>query len=116
MSRIAERAEIGVVGRDDDRAPAVRQDSMELFHRSDDIGDVLNHMDGANFTEDAVANGVWVVIQISDDVGACSSVAIEADSSRVFVKPAAYIQDGFRAERSSYCSRATRHCSSVSTA
>ena len=43
---------------------------MELFHRSNDVGDVLNHMDRADFAEEPSRKGIWKMIQIRDDVGA----------------------------------------------
>lgn len=51
VGRIAIRAEIRIVRRDDHGPAAWREESVELFHCPDDIGDVFDYMDGPDFTE-----------------------------------------------------------------
>jgi hypothetical protein len=90
---IAERAEVGVMRRRDEQPAARCQYAMEFLHRADHIGDVLDHVNGAQLAEGAVAKRVRKTVQIAQHVGAGVGVAIDADGAGVLVDAAAYIEN-----------------------
>ncbi len=108
VRRIAKRAEIRVVRCHNGNAPAWRKQPVDLFHGPDHIRNVFNDMDSSNLAERAVVEREREMIEISDDVSLRIRVAIDADGARIFVNPAANVED--------QCSRIRRQASSVSTA
>jgi len=72
MGWVTKRTEIGVVRGDDDCPAPMCQHPMKLLHGAYDIRDVLNHMDGPNLAESTIADWVREVVQVGDDVGACT--------------------------------------------
>ena len=48
---VAERTVVRVVGRFDPNAPAGSNETVEFFHGSDDVGQMLNDMNGAQTVE-----------------------------------------------------------------
>ena len=121
---IAKRAEIGVVGCNDKNAATRRRDAVEFFDRADDVGDMFDHVNGADFPESVIAKRKRIAVEICDDIRARVRIAIDADATGIFVDAAADIENGklprstrglfagVRAQPGSSC----RHCSSVSTA
>ncbi len=57
MSGIAERAEIGIVRRDNHGLAARGEQAMELFHSSDDVRDMLDHVNRAHFAKRVIRKG-----------------------------------------------------------
>ena len=55
MGGIAKRAEIRIVRRDNHDAPAGGKQPVELFHRADDIRDMLEHVNRPYFAKRVVA-------------------------------------------------------------
>ena len=125
MGRVAERAEVRVMGCGDEDAAARGQQAVEFFHGPDDIGNMLDDVDGAHLPKRIVAEGEREMVQVADDVGFGVGVAVEPDRTRVFVDSAADVENGQLVKRAGdvrgllqrcYCSSALRHSSSVSTA
>ncbi len=126
MSRVTEGTEIGVVRSNKNSAPARGQHAMELFHSSDHIAHMLDYMNGPDLPERVVSEWKRIAIEVGDNIGPGVSVAIEPNRSGIFVDAAADVQNrqesnacwgrscGFKSR--TYCCRASRHCSSVSTA
>jgi hypothetical protein len=93
MSRVTERAEIGVMRSHDERAPAGGEQAPELLHGADDIGDVLNDVNCPHFVEGAVPEREGEMVEVSDDIGGGVGIAIESDGAGVFIDPAADVKD-----------------------
>ena len=74
---IAERTEISVVRRDDDRAAAGSKQAIELFHGADHVGHVLNDVDRAHFAERTVAEWKGEMIEIGDHIRLGGRIAIQ---------------------------------------
>ena len=91
---IAKGAEISVVGGNDNGAAAVSQQPVELFHGAYYVNYVFDHVDGAYLAEGAVSEREREVIEVGNDVGSNTRVAIQAYSARVFVKTAAAVENG----------------------
>ena len=92
MGGIAERAEIGVVRRDDEHLTARADQSMKLFHAADDVRDVLDHVHSLQRVERRIAERVRDAIEIAQDVGAAGGIAIDTDRALPFVDPAADVE------------------------
>jgi len=99
MGGVAKGAEVGVVGGDDDGAAVGAEEAMEFFDGADDVGDMLDDVDGADFAKGGVAEGPGEAVEVGDNVGAGMRIAVEADGAGVFVDAAADVEDGQRFER-----------------
>src|SRR5450432_1580944 len=93
MCGIAERAEIGVVGRHDRHCAARFYQPVELFHRLHDVRYVLDNMDGPQLIERLIAKGIRKSIEIGNHVRPRARVAVEADRARKFVDSTADVED-----------------------
>ena len=93
MGRVAERAEVGVVGRLDDDAAAVPADAVHVVHRRDHIGDVLDHVNQPDFVENIVAKGQPAAIDIADHVRVGIAVTIDSKGARLLVAATSNIKD-----------------------
>src|SRR5262245_37062727 len=93
MGGIAERTEVGVVRGFDPHRAAGADEPMELLHRADHVGQVFDHVDGGDAIERAVAERVREAVEIGEDVGAARGIAVEAESARLLVNPAADVED-----------------------
>lgn len=93
MGRIAERAEIGVMRRDDYRAAPRREQPMELFHGANDVRDVFDDMNCADLAERVIGKWKREMIEIRDDVSTRIQVAIKADCTGTLIYSAADIED-----------------------
>ena len=65
---------------------------MKLLHGADDVGDVLDDVDGAQLIEGAVAEGIGEPIEVAEDVGAGMRVAVDPDGSWDLVDSAAHVE------------------------
>src|SRR5208282_5808622 len=110
MSGVAERAEVGVVRRDDQNPAARADQAMKLLHGADDVGNVLDDVHGAQGLEGTVAERVGEPVQVAQNVGAATGIAIDADRARIFVDATADVESPCRGHID------FRHSSSVSTA
>jgi hypothetical protein len=90
---IAKRAEVGVMGRNNNDPAARDEQPVEFFDSSDHISYVFDHVRGANLAEGAVAERKWEMIQVRDDVGSGMRAAIQAYGAGVLVEPAADIEN-----------------------
>ncbi len=90
---IAEGTEIGVMWSGDKSVAAGDEQAVNFFHHADDVGDVFDDVDGADFAECIVAQGVREMIEIGDDVGAGVDAAIKADGAGKFIDAAANIEN-----------------------
>lgn len=122
MSRVAKGAEIGVMWRHDDNAPAGHEKAMKLFQGPHYVHDMFYDVNGANLSKCGIAEWERKMIEIGDDVGVCVWVLIDADRAWIFVDSAAYIQNRNlpavmrRRTRRVYRSSSRKHASSVSAA
>ncbi len=66
---------------------------MEFLERADDIGYVLNHVNRPHLAKGTVAKRIGEVIQVGDDIRAGIGIPINTDGARIFVDPAADIQN-----------------------
>src|SRR5882724_13032624 len=89
VSWITEGAEIGIVRGHYGDCPSRAYEAVELLHGFHDVADVFDHMDGAQFVERLVAEGVGEQVEVGDDVGAGTGIAVESDGAGVFVDPTA---------------------------
>ncbi len=105
MRGVAKRTEIGVVGSNDYRAAARRQQPMNLFHQANHVGDVFYNVNRPHFPERFVAKRKREVIQIGNNVGARVRIVIEPDGARILVDPAADVE--YR--KGAYASNDCRH-------
>src|SRR5579872_244875 len=87
VRRVAEGAEVGVVGRDDQQPTAGAQQAVELFHRPNDVRDVFDDVNGADGIESAIAQGIGKMVEIGEDIGPGIGIAIDADRAGVLVDP-----------------------------
>ena len=113
MRRITKGAEISVMRSDDHGAATRSKQPVKLFYRSDDVGYVLNDVNGADLPERIVTERIREVIKVSDYIRVRTGVAIEADSAWVLVDAAAHIQNR---KCLAYTSSRRIHSSSVSRA
>ena len=89
---IAERTEVGVVRRDDERLAAGTQQAVEFLHGLDYVGDMLDHMNGLQFIEDRVAERVGKTVEVADYVGVAGQVPVNPDRARIFADAAADVE------------------------
>ena len=100
MRRIAERAEIGVM-RGHDQQPAVRRrNAVEFFHGTDHIRDMLNHMDRSYGVERTIPERIRETVQVADDIGLSSGVAIDAYRAGILFDAAPDIENTFQGSMS----------------
>lgn len=81
------------MGRGDDYPAARRQQPIELFHGADDVANMFDDMNGANFAERAITERERVVVEIGNHIGVGVRIAIKANGARVLINPASNIQD-----------------------
>ena len=62
------------------------QNAMKLFHQPDHIRYVLDDMNGAHLTEGTVAERIRRMVQVGNDVGARTEIAIEPDGSGMLIE------------------------------
>jgi hypothetical protein len=91
VGRVAEGAEIRVVRSDDKGPSAGLEEAVKLLHQADDVFNMFNDVNGAHFAETAVTKGKRDAVEVSDDVGVCVCVPVNADSARIFFDAAADI-------------------------
>ena len=115
MGGVAEGAEVGVVRRYQEDAPGWADDAMEFLHGANDIGHVLDDMDGAQGVEGVIAERIRKTVEVAEDIGAAAWVAIDSDGAGMFMDAAPDVQCATSATGRSYATR-FRHSSSVSTA
>ena len=96
MGGIAKGTEIRVMRRYDERFAAGTQQAVEFLHGLDYVGDVLDHMNGLQFIEGGIAEGVREAVEVAEDIGAGSGVAVDADGAREFVDATADVEYGHR--------------------
>ncbi len=89
MGGITKGAEIGVMRRHNDQPAAWGEQTMEVFHGSQDAGDVFDYVGSANFGKRAVGKGQGRLIQVRDYVGAACGMGVYADRAGKFVDAAA---------------------------
>ena len=68
MRGVAKRAEVRVMWGNNNDASAGSRNAVELFERADHVGDMLNHMDGANLPKAVFAKRERQTIQVGDNV------------------------------------------------
>ncbi|SRR5689334_2919700 len=93
---IAERTEVGVVRRDDERLAAGTQQAVEFLHGLDYVGDMLDHMNGLQFIEDRVAERVGKTVEVAEHIGTGGRVAVDANGPWEFVDAAADVEYAHR--------------------
>src|SRR5690242_9917060 len=93
MGRIAEGAEVGVMGGfDPHRAPAADQ-AMKLLHSADDSVHVLKNMNRGKAVEGAVGERVRKTIEIHQNVGAAGGIPVDSKGAGLLVNPAADVEN-----------------------
>ncbi len=90
---VAEGAEIRVMRRDDHSLAVRAEKPMKLFHRSNYVRYVLDHMNGAYLAEGAVGKRKRTLIEIGDHVGTRVCVAVNANRSGILVDSATYVEN-----------------------
>jgi hypothetical protein len=93
VSGIAKRAEISVVGRNDNDATSRCEQAVKLFNRADYVGYVFDHVCGSDLTECTIAEWEREVIQVCDNIRPSMRVPIQAYSARLFIEPAPHIEN-----------------------
>ena len=92
MRRIAERAEVRVVGGNDDDAAAGTNQAVKLLHRAKHVIDVLDDVNRTERVERTVGERVGKTVQLAEDVGAAPRVPVDADGTRLLVDAAADVE------------------------
>ena len=92
MGRIAERTEIGVMGGDDQDAPTGLEQPMEFLYGPDDVRDMFDQVDRADFTKARVLKREREVIEIRDHVGIRVNVPINSDCARMLLDSTADVK------------------------
>jgi hypothetical protein len=54
---------------------------------------VFNYMDCPHFAKRTIAQGIGKMIEIRNHIGTSASATVEPDGARIFINPAAYIQN-----------------------
>jgi len=80
--------------RDDHEPAAGREQAVKLFHGADDVRQVLDDVNGADLSKRVFAEREREMVEIGENVGPGVRVAIDTDGSRIFVDPAADVEDG----------------------
>ena len=113
MRWIAEAAEIGVMRSGNYQPSRGRQQPVKLLYGSDDVGHMLNQMNGPHLAERIVGERERKLVEVGHNIGACVRIAVDANGARVFVNAAANVEN--RQLARCYCSNGRRHCYSVPT-
>jgi hypothetical protein len=92
VRRIAERTEVRVMRGDDEDVAAWLEQSMEFLDGPDYVRDVLDEMDGADFTKGTVAKRKREVVKIGDNVGIRVRIPIDPNCTWIFVDAATYVE------------------------
>lgn len=92
MGGVAERAEIGIVGRLDPDESAGPHQAVKFLHGADHVGQVLDDVNGPQLIEGAVGEGVGGMVEVAENVGAAVGVPIDANGARVLIDSAANIK------------------------
>ena len=66
---------------------------MELLHGADHIGDVFDHVHGAQVVEGVIAKRIGEAVEVAQNVGVGARIAIDAERTRIFVDAAADVED-----------------------
>src|SRR4051794_12913384 len=92
VGRVAEGAEIGIVRRFDPYTPPQPDEAVKLFHRANDVGEVLDHMNSTQAVEGTIGERVGKTVQIADEVGGAGGVDVNADGVRKLADAAADVE------------------------
>ena len=57
--------------------PARTQESVELLHRADDVGDMLDYMDRAYVIEALVTKRIREPVHVHEHIGGCAGNAVD---------------------------------------
>lgn len=93
VGRVAEGAKVRVMRSFDADATAFADQSVELFHGFDDVGDVLDDVDCADLIERACSEGVGEAVEVADDVRITRKIPVDADRSGVLTNAAADVEN-----------------------
>jgi len=93
MRRIAERAEVRVVRRDNEYFPSCADQPVELLHRSDHVGNVLDHVHSLQRVEAGIAEGIGKAVKLDENIGARGWVTVDTDRSRPLIYAATNVQN-----------------------
>ena len=96
MGGIAERAEIGVMGRFNAYGAAGTHQAVKLLHGADHVVHVLDDVDGGEPVEGAIGERVGEMVEVRQHIGTAGGIAIDSDGTGLLVDPAADIEDSFR--------------------
>ena len=80
--------------RDDHDASAWLEQAVEFFNGANDIPNMLNQMDGANFAERVIPKGKWKMIEIGNDVGLSVAVSVNPNGARKFLDSTPHVKHG----------------------
>ena len=103
---IAERAEICIVGRNDNGAAARGEQPMEFLDCPYNVRHMLDHVRGADLAEGAVTKGEREMIEAGDNVGPGIRTVVETNSARVLIEPAPDVENwklAYRTRRAGRC-------------
>jgi hypothetical protein len=90
---VTERTEVCIVRRNDNHAALRREQAVELLHGADHVSDVFYDVDRTDFAEGAVRKGKRIMIEVRDNIRTRIRITIDANRTRIFVDPAANVED-----------------------
>jgi len=67
--------------------------AVEFLHRANDVGDMLDDMNGLKGVEGGIAEGIREAVEIGEHVGSRTGITIDADRAQSFVDAAADIEN-----------------------
>lgn len=96
VSGITERAEISVMRRGDEDRSTSSCDAVEFLHGGDDVGDVFDDVNGADFVKYAFAKGKRAAVNVAEDIGRGTGIFVNANGAGRFYDTAADIKDSMQ--------------------
>ncbi len=90
---VTEGTVIGVMGSFDMDTPARPHQPVKLFHRFDDVGDMLNHVNGTKLVETVGFERIGKSVKIRQHIGAAGGIVVETNGAGIFIYAATNIKD-----------------------
>lgn len=92
VGRITKRTEIGVVRCNDQNAATGFQQSVELLHCPNHIGDVFDDVNRSNFAERRISKRKREMIEVGDDIGVRVGISIKPNCAWMLLDAAPHVE------------------------
>lgn len=93
VGRVAEGTKVRVMRSFNADPTSFAHQPVEFLHSFDDVGNVLDDVDGAELIEGAGGEGVGDAVEVADDVRVTREIPVDADRSGVLTNAAADVEN-----------------------